>query len=241
MEVRLFIAYLGINVILKYILQKEDYVSISILEQLNQTYNNFVDSYNILIKDYNKIGKLFQNTINKYNTQIGKNQQNVNKINQLKTQYENYKNQLNEIQNKVKNFGTDLKAKEKELRQYEKILQKPNDFPLDNNTIFDGMITPKIIVFRNNFRTLNRTIKFNNVTYKLCSAIISLNISHVICGIICNEKPYSYDSNNILVESDWPSANYKKYLTNQRTIELYQNKKLDLLKNHKKPRLRRDM
>lgn len=209
----------GIKVILKYILNKEDYLCIDILQEMSRSYNDFVESYNVLIKKYNNTNKLLQEAINKYNKTRNKD---------LMAEYKRYEIELVNIENDINDFKSELKKKEKDLNQNSMILQKPNNYSIDNNDMFNGRGNPDILVFRNNFITLQRTITFDGAIYNLCSAVIKLTIAHVICGIICNDKPYIYDSNNILVETNWDRGEYSKYLTDPQTQELYKNKKLNV-------------
>jgi hypothetical protein len=209
----------AIKIILKYILNSGDYLSIDILQEISKNYNDFVESYNTLVKKYNNTNKLLQDAINKYNKTRNKD---------LMIEYKRYEIELINIDKDIDYFKSMLKEKEKDLNQYNKTLQKPNDYSIDNNDMFKGMGTPDILVFRNNFLTLQRTITFDGTTYNLCSAVIKLNVSHVICGIICNNKAYIYDSNNILIETDWDKGEYGKYLTDQQTQDLYRNKKLNI-------------
>lgn len=46
--------------------------------------------------------------------------------------------------------------------------------------------------------------------YKLYAAGIASNM-HVVCGLLCNDVPYIYDSNNIIAYSEWPSGNMSGY------------------------------
>ena len=47
----------------------------------------------------------------------------------------------------------------------------------------------------------------------MCSASINVPDTHrVITGIICDGQNYVYDSNNKIVETDWPKNDIKKYL-----------------------------
>jgi hypothetical protein len=85
---------------------------------------------------------------------------------------------------------------------------------------------PKILILRENIFK-NNNIKIDEYNYKLCSSSILLNgYDHAIAGIICNDKSYIYDSNNIIVESNWPKEDISEYINNEKTKELYTDKKV---------------
>jgi hypothetical protein len=46
--------------------------------------------------------------------------------------------------------------------------------------------------------------------YKLQAASIGSN-EHIVCGLLCNDIPYIYDSINIIAYSDWPNGNLFGY------------------------------
>jgi hypothetical protein len=210
-------SFYGMEVIFEKILKQEDYLCISIRQQLNDNFNKFANSHNVLVNAYNDANSSLQNIINKYNSEIDS-----NKRDQIMLQYHEQQEKISKIGNTIDNFQLDMQKKEQELQENIQLLQQPNNFQLDNNDIFDDMGTPKIVVFRNNFLSLERHITFNGVKYQLYSGIISLKgMDHVVCGMICNNKAYIYDSNNILVQSDWDKGQFKKYLENPQTRELY--------------------
>jgi hypothetical protein len=79
---------------------------------------------------------------------------------------------------------------------------------------------PNIILIRNGrneyFKELpfNLEIKFEDVTedYSLESGIIRVGGVHAIAGLLCNDVPYIYDSNNVIAISDWSNNKYEAYL-----------------------------
>ena len=57
-------------------------------------------------------------------------------------------------------------------------------------------------------KDMSLPLKING--YKLCAAGVASNV-HVVCGLLCNDIPYIYDSNNIIAYSEWPSGNMFGY------------------------------
>jgi hypothetical protein len=57
-----------------------------------------------------------------------------------------------------------------------------------------------------------QSFTIGNNTYNLTSAVININDTHAICGIICNNESYIYDSNNILTKDNWINNNIKNYI-----------------------------
>jgi hypothetical protein len=59
---------------------------------------------------------------------------------------------------------------------------------------------------------LYNEIYANNIKYKLQSSVISTgNFTHAIAGLVCNDVPYIFDSNNILAFDDWINYDSKNY------------------------------
>jgi hypothetical protein len=56
----------------------------------------------------------------------------------------------------------------------------------------------------------NHNIPLKIGKYKLYAACIVAN-GHAVCGLLCNDIPYIYDSNNIIAYSDWPNCNFFGY------------------------------
>ena len=54
------------------------------------------------------------------------------------------------------------------------------------------------------------TIIINGKTYKLLGSVLT-NGNHTICGLICDDKYYVYDSNNIIAYTDWHKGNLSGY------------------------------
>ena len=81
-------------------------------------------------------------------------------------------------------------------------------------TIIKEKKYPEILIFEDNiFNNSIYKIEIDSHTYKLCSASINVPDTHrVITGIICDGQNYVYDSNNKIVETDWPNNDIKKYL-----------------------------
>lgn len=80
-------------------------------------------------------------------------------------------------------------------------------------TIIKEKKYPEILIFEDNiFNNSIYKIEIDSHTYKLCSASINIPDTRVITGIICDGQNYVYDSNNKIVETDWPNNDIKKYL-----------------------------
>jgi len=78
---------------------------------------------------------------------------------------------------------------------------------------------PNIIIISQYLDSMNikDIIYINDTEYKLQATSIifnieSLNISHCISGLYCNEKYYIYDSNNIISYCKWNKGNLNEYI-----------------------------
>jgi hypothetical protein len=63
---------------------------------------------------------------------------------------------------------------------------------------------------------LPKTLSVHDCKYKLVSCVMNFtddesNIGHAICGYICNDVPYLYDSNNYISNDNWLHLNVTKY------------------------------
>jgi hypothetical protein len=83
-------------------------------------------------------------------------------------------------------------------------------FPLYFNNITDDIviITSKKLSALIFGKDSKLPLKING--YKLHAAAIMSN-GHVVCGLLCNDIPYIYDSNNIIAYSDWPNGDFFGY------------------------------
>jgi hypothetical protein len=84
---------------------------------------------------------------------------------------------------------------------------------------FNQKNPPNIIIIPQYFDSMNikDIIYINDTEYKLQATSIifdieSLNISHCISGLYCNEKYYIYDSNNIISYCKWNNGNLNEYI-----------------------------
>jgi hypothetical protein len=65
---------------------------------------------------------------------------------------------------------------------------------------------------------VHSTIMFNGCQYTIESAILrveflNMESTHAICGFFCNGEPWLYDSNGIVVKSNWVTNDYNSYKT----------------------------
>ena len=174
------------------------------------------DEYIIKFKKFKEMEVMYNNQVDIFNasTKSQAEQDTIQKAKDNLKNSENEKKEPEEVMNKFRayneNNGTSLQfAIKKELKQeWQKFLKD-----------MIGEKNPQILILRyNEFFELGEPAKDIQVslqcTYKLCSASISLdpNFAHAIAGIICDGRKYVYDSNNIIVETDWPNNDIKKYL-----------------------------
>ena len=73
---------------------------------------------------------------------------------------------------------------------------------------------------------INQTINEGESIYKLTSCLISTHQNeHAICGFICEDKQFIYNSNlRNVIESNWSNydfSNYKNYIINYKNTNLY--------------------
>jgi len=208
--------YKGLEVILKEIFSDDNiYYSISIEEKIIKYQNKIVEKINENNQDRNKLVLEINNKIEEYNKQNSD-----DKLEKIKL-----------LEEKIKDLDKLIKILNNSLLELKKLFRTAsNDSDISSNkeikkfvlNIIEVKKYPKILIFNKNIFYSNINIGFYN--YKLCSSSISLNgIDHAIAGIICNNKSYVYDSNNIIVETNWPHKDISNYLTNETTRELYSN------------------
>jgi hypothetical protein len=77
---------------------------------------------------------------------------------------------------------------------------------------------PKLLVIPTiNTRQIHQVIYIGDTEYKLIAGgiyfhVIEENTSHIVSGLICRDKYYIYDSNNILSYSNWNQGIYNDYI-----------------------------
>ena len=239
--------YKGIEIILNEIFSDDNVSYCFLLEQKIIKYQNkIVDKINeyndertkiILeinkkIEDYNKNNKLVRMLIDTYNKKNS--DKLLDKINQIKNILTSITDENNLLRIKINDLDKLIEPLKNSLFELKKLFEiVTTDIDLSSNeelkkffiNIIEVKKYPKILIFDKNI--FDRDIKIGSYNYKLCSSSIILNgIDHAIAGIICNNKSYVYDSNNIIVETNWPEKDISKYLTNETTKELYSNKSL---------------
>jgi hypothetical protein len=80
----------------------------------------------------------------------------------------------------------------------------------------------------NNTNQINQTINEGEFIYKLTSCLISTDQNkHAICGFICENKYFIYNSNiKNVIESNWSNydfSNYKNYIINYKNQNIHYN------------------
>lgn len=70
----------------------------------------------------------------------------------------------------------------------------------------------ELINFKTAPKNINITFNGKEETYELEASTLNVDDSHVISGLICNDIPYIYDSNNVIAVTDWPNNKYNEYL-----------------------------
>ena len=145
-------------------------------------------------------------------------------LNISKSDHEILVNDCNKIKNILDN-GDDLINKMPDLDSLLSI--KWSDI-IYNLKEFNQKNPPSIIIMPQHLNSMNikNIIYINDTEYilqasSICFNIISLNISHIISGLCCNDKYYIYDSNNIISYCKWNNGNLNEY------IELNNNKTSD--------------
>jgi hypothetical protein len=66
--------------------------------------------------------------------------------------------------------------------------------------------------FKNVPRTINITVEGITEEYILEAATLGVDGVHAIAGLMCNDIPYIYDSNNVIATSDWTDDKYTEYI-----------------------------
>jgi hypothetical protein len=240
-------AYKGIEVILNEIFDDNSIsYCFSLEEKIIKYQNKIIDKINeyndertkiILeknkkIEEYNKNNQQVKKLINAYNKKNSDDK--LEKINQIKKVLTSLTDEINLLEKKINDLDKLIEQLNNSLLELKKLFEiVTTDSNLSSNeelkkfvvNIIEVKKYPKILILNKNIFDSN--VKIGSYNYKLCSSSISLNgIDHAIAGIICNNKSYVYDSNNIIVETNWPEKDISKYLTNETTKELYSNKSL---------------
>jgi hypothetical protein len=205
---------MAIKTIFEHILNKDDYIFVDIINIYHNTFNKS-------IKNYNKMIRIQKKLINEYNNEIKNMNMNKIKIKILINQISKYDIKILKMK-KIIDINED-KCKNINLKK----------FIINNNEMFSNYAPNNILIFAGEFNDVEENIIFANTKYKLCSATIGIKTkeNHIISGIICDEKYFVYDSNNILVETNWNLGEdgIKKYIDNYATKELYKKIKFDYI------------
>lgn len=198
---------LAIKTMTQYLFNKDDYIFVDLKEILINGYENLVKKFKKKIKTQDKY-------INRYNEEIKKVNIDQRGIDTLKNKIEGLDIALKKMNRKIETNGKQLKNLDF------------GDFNIDDNKMFSKYKPNKILIFAGEFdRNIKKNIIFADQKYQLLSSTIGVkaNDFHLISGIICNNKSYVYDSNNILVETDWENGEkgLEKYFNNRNVKEMY--------------------
>jgi hypothetical protein len=192
----------ALKILLNEIINTSDYTILD-LDKIFNKYESRVtyDMYMEYQKKHKKINKI----VNEYNLETKKNIPDNSKIKELKKIYDELLNRIDYL--------------EKELKISETI--DINNYDVDKKTV--------LIIGAKYSTEIKKEIFFNNVKYNICSCVIGIKTksgNHLICGIICNNKQFIYDSNNIFVEAEWTQGEkgVDTYLNNKEVLELYYKK-----------------
>jgi len=86
-----------------------------------------------------------------------------------------------------------------------------------------GIIFIDVLLIENNYKQeIKKEIIKEGTTYKLCSCNITISCkgnNHAVAGIICNDKPYIFDSNNYITEDDWVNYQFDYYISYYNTTK----------------------
>ena len=216
-------SYQGIKVILENLfgIDSDLYACIFLSNELNKEYNEKIDEYNNLIK-------LYRDEVNTYNRKV----ETFNKSTEQESLVSELSSLSEKIQKDEKNINeynidyltTNYNNESKQFVEKKGSLNKLSfSDKLVNKLIINSVRKkkyPQILVIKTNI--LENILKIDSHTYSLCSSTIAFeNIKHIVSGIICDNKSYIYDSNNIIVQDDWINGNFNNYIQNENTINFY--------------------
>jgi len=86
----------------------------------------------------------------------------------------------------------------------EEVMTKPPNILLIDSGTKDN--------FKNIPRIINITVEGITEEYILEAATLGVDGVHAIAGLMCNDIPYIYDSNNVIATSDWTDDKYTEYI-----------------------------
>ena len=216
-------SYQGIKVILENLfgINSDIYACIFLYSELNKEYNKKIDEYNTLIR-------LYTEEVNDYNSKVqsfnksSEQQSLISELSSLSEKIHKDENSINEYN--IDNLTIKYENESKELVEKKGSLNKLSFSDKLVNKLLTNIVRqkkyPQILVIKTNI--LEKTIKIDSYTYTLSSSTIAFgNIKHIVSGIICDNKSYIYDSNNIIVQDSWDKGDFSNYVSNENTINLY--------------------
>ena len=185
-------------------------------DSINQEYKQNQDEINENHKiNHDGINEKHKKNIADINEKYVKNIDDIKNFNEEKL-YEMKQKYINQYEIYIKN----IQSKKLEILEKIKItslstsVNDSGEIIINKNVTIEFSLTPKdsIIFIENDklIHTAEPTIQINGNTYKLLGSILS-NDNHAICGLICDNKYYVYDSNNIIAYTDWHKGNLSGY------------------------------
>lgn len=186
-------AFEAIQILLNNIIEKNDFTCIRLFAIIGK-----YDEYDEIYKKYVETTEKFNENIDNYNDEIKKQNNDEYKAKYYTTLIKENEKKINELEEKIKTIQELWKNVDDECKKYD----------IDNNSELKNFDANKILVFSGSFdKNIRQNIIFNGKQYKLCASIIQAKFSggetHVVSGIVCNDKYYVYDSNNVFLKCDW--------------------------------------
>jgi hypothetical protein len=214
---------LAIKIICDNLLKKNDFLFIDIFEIVCEHY---VNKYNKFHNKYSKKIEKYNSIVDEYNIETKKINKNNYKIEELKKKIVELEEKLNILEKKLEKYSKKIdKNKNKDITN----IDIENDSYIKKST--QNINKERILCFKGTFTSdIKKEIILNNKKYKLYSSVISL-ADHYICGIICNDIEFIYDSNNIFIKSNWTEGEkgLKNYFDNKNVPKFYKFLKIYVL------------
>jgi hypothetical protein len=196
---------------------------LNLLRASINAYNDSLDSKNQSLIDTNK--KTFENLTNdvdKYKEQLNNTETEYDNLSTTFAVYESeykiyiqtIKDNLNKSKNKteeLKTYRTKINTSSDTFFEISKNMHSLFVYPMKKISI----LCPSILVIKGNtkFDKAIKQLKFNGAMYTLIAADISPYKGHVVAGLMCGNKEYVYDSNNIIAYDNWSAGDFTHYFS----------------------------